>query len=187
MIRGVSEVLISRDSIAERVRELGAELSETLRTELEKEGSTPDAPDRIVLIPVLTGAIVFLADLIRQMPLAMSMRMVSVQSYPGATTESKGAMLRSALPDDLTGRHVVIVDDIYDTGQTLSLLQKLIRELSPASLRTCVLLRKEARRIVEADVEHVGFDIPDAFVVGYGLDYNGHYRNLPDIMTMSED
>lgn len=184
MVRDLSGVLIERADIARRVTEMGGQISEDLREELRREGTPVDAPDRIILVPVLTGAIVFVADLIRDMPLTMAMRLVSVSSYPGATTESKGASMQSALPQDLTGRHVVIVDDILDTGRTLSLLQRLIRRHNPATLRTCVLLRKDVPREVHADVEYVGFDIPNAFVVGYGLDYNGHYRNLPDIRTL---
>ncbi|MEC9372474.1 MAG: hypoxanthine phosphoribosyltransferase, partial [Planctomycetota bacterium] len=183
----VADVLIPQGEIARRVRELGADLARDLTVELEREGSAMDAPGRIVLMPVLTGAVVFVADLIRHMPLMMSMELVSVSSYPGATTESKGAALRGALPKDLAGRHVVIVDDIYDTGQTLSLLQTLIAEQKPASVRTCVLLSKERERLAEAKVEYVGFEIPNAFVVGYGLDYDGFYRNLPEIVVLGEE
>jgi len=178
-------VLIERDRIARRVRELGAELAADLQRDLQREGKHLASPDRVVLIPVLTGAVIFLADLVRQMPLNMSMRMISVSSYPGAATESKGARLQDALPRDLCDKHVVIVDDILDTGQTLNLLQRLIREQRPASLRTCVLLRKQCERIAPAEAEYVGFDIPPEFVIGYGLDYDGQHRNLPDICVMA--
>lgn len=184
MSHRLGEVLLDRDTIAARVAELGARVAEDLGAELAREGASLDLPDRIVLAPVLTGAIVFFADLVRHMQVAMSMRLVSVSSYPGASTASKGAKMQSALPQDLGGRHVVIVDDIFDSGQTLSLLQRLIGEQGPASLRTCVLLRKDAPRSAVATVDYVGFDIPNRFVVGYGLDYDGHYRNLPDIMTL---
>ncbi len=187
MVRPTGKVLISRDRIAARVRELGDEIARDLRQELLREGASPDEAGRIVLIPVLTGAIVLVADLIRHMPLTLSMRLVSVSSYPGDSTESKGAHMRSELPRDLGGRHVVIVDDILDTGQTLSLLQRLVRDQKPASIRTCVLLKKNVPRLADAAAEYVGFDIPNEFVVGFGLDYDGHYRNLPDIMTLAPD
>ena len=165
-------VLLSRGQIETRVTELGAQIASDLQEELRAEGSSETQTDRVVLIPVLTGAVVFLADLIRRMPVHLSMQMVSVSSYPGATTESKGALLRGALPDDLAGKHVLIVDDILDTGRTLALLQRLIRERQPATLRTCVLLIKQCKRVEHADAEYSGFDIEPEFVVGYGLDYD---------------
>ena len=118
------------------------------------------------------------------MPVQIAMRMVSVSSYPGAATQSVGARLRGALPPDLGGKHVVIVDDILDTGRTLSLLQGLISEQGPASLRTCVLLEKNCKRLEPAEAEYVGFQIPPKFVVGYGLDLNDQYRNLPEICVL---
>jgi hypoxanthine phosphoribosyltransferase len=177
-------VLIERERIAERVAELGAQLAGDIERDLEAEGADLATPNRVVLIPVLTGAVIFLADLVRQMPLNMSMRMISVSSYPGATTESKGARLQDALPTDLAGKHIVIVDDILDTGQTLNLLQGMIARQRPASMRTCVLLRKDCIRLAPAEAEYVGFDIPPEFVIGYGLDYDGQHRNLPDICVM---
>lgn len=183
----VDRVLIERDRIAQRVREMGRRLAADLEHDLAAEGHEGhDHPDRVVLVPVLTGAMVFGADLIREMPVRMSIRLVAVSSYPGEATRSVGARLRSALPPDLAGRHVVIVDDILDSGQTLALLEEMVMEQGPASFRACVLLRKDVPRKAEPTVEYVGFDIPDEFVVGYGLDYNGFYRNLPDIVTLRE-
>lgn len=179
-------VLISQEQIARRVRELGEELAADLGRDLERESGDLSMSGRVVLIPVLTGAVVFVADLIRQMPMHMSMTMVSVSSYPGASKESKGASLRSELPRDLRGKHVVIVDDILDTGQTLSLLQRLVGEQAPASLRTCVLLKKDCPRLADAQAQYVGFEIPSEFVVGYGLDFDGHYRNLPEICVLED-
>jgi hypoxanthine phosphoribosyltransferase len=179
-------VLISQEQIAQRVRELGHELAADLGKDLARDDDDLSTPGRVVLIPILTGAVVFLADLIRQMPMHMSMSMVSVSSYPGASKESKGASLRSELPRDLGGKHVVLVDDILDTGRTLSLLQRLVGEQSPASLRTCVLLKKDCPRLADADAQYVGFEIPSEFVVGYGLDYDGHYRNLPEICVLED-
>ncbi len=165
-------ILIDRQRLATRVRELAQELSRDLDNA---------ANARTVFVPVMTGAMVFTADLIRHLPMKLQLGLVTVSSYPGATTASKGAALRGALPPDLHGAHVVLIDDILDSGRTLGLLRRLILEREPASLRTCVLLRKDCPRAEEVPVEYVGFDIPDAFVVGYGLDYDGYYRNLPEI------
>ncbi|MFM9959548.1 MAG: hypoxanthine phosphoribosyltransferase [Phycisphaerales bacterium] len=185
----IGRTLIDRARIRQRVGELGRALASDLTDELVKEGGGQDAlnhADRIVMLPVLTGAVVFVADLIREMPMRLSMRVVTVSSYPGASTSSKGAMLRGALPSDLKGRHVVVVDDILDTGQTLGLLRDLILEQKPASLRIAVLLTKVVPRKVEVKADYSGFDIPDEFVVGYGLDYDGFYRNVPDIVVLEE-
>ena len=143
-----------------------------------------DGGEKVVLVSVLTGSIVFVADLIRQLPLKLSLGLVAVSSYPGTSMESKGAMMRSELPRDLAGKHVLVVDDILDSGQTLDVLGKLIWEQKPASLRMCVLLRKPGKAKVAVKVQYVGFDIPDEFVVGYGLDYDGFYRNYPEIATL---
>jgi hypoxanthine phosphoribosyltransferase len=171
-------VLIDRGRIAERVSALGDEV-------VRGVNGPGAAAGELVLVPILTGALVFTADLIRHMRAMLSLRLVTVSSYPGATVASKGARIRGELPVDLGGKHVVVVDDILDTGQTLSVVAGLIRELGPASLRVCVLLRKPGScRKTPFEAEHVGFEIPDAFVVGYGLDYDGYYRNLPDIAEL---
>ncbi|MEQ9616422.1 MAG: hypoxanthine phosphoribosyltransferase [Phycisphaerales bacterium] len=179
-------VLIDREQIRTRVGEIGRQLSRDLVGELMNEGE--DAlthSGRVVMVPVLTGALVFTADLIREMPLKLSMDMVSVSSYPGTTTESKGAALRGAIPKNLAGKHVVVVDDILDSGRTMKLVTEAIGEQSPASVRSCVLLNKPSRRVVDFKADYVGFEIPDAFVVGYGLDYDGYYRNLPEIIELT--
>lgn len=176
-------MLIDREAIAARVRSLGAEIAADLQRATERHHDPADA--QIVLIPILTGALVFTADLIRQMPLMLSLRVVAVSSYPGKSMASKGAKIASELPQDLAGKHVVIVDDILDTGQTLGIVKKLILEQRPASVRICVLLRKpEAARVEKVDADYAGFDIPDEFVVGYGLDYDGFYRNYPQIAVL---
>ena len=185
MVRGIGKVLISRERIHARVREIGLQLSADLEADLRAEGiDAADHPDRIVMVPILTGAIVFVADLIREMPLKLSMRMVTVSSYPGQSTKSRGAALRGALPQDLGGRHIVVVDDILDSGHTLALVKELILEQNPASLRMCVLLDKKVPRKHDVTLNYSGFEIPDEFVVGYGLDYDGYYRNLPEIVTL---
>lgn len=145
------------------------------------------APPRLVLVPILTGSLVFTADLIRHIPLQMSIRPVTISSYPGTATASQGANIQGAVPTDLGGAHVLIVDDILDSGRTLGLLRRVIEAQRPASLRLAVLLRKRksAGRDEHVECEYVGFDIEDEFVIGYGLDYDGYFRNLPDIGVLS--
>ena len=179
----VGRVLISRDQIAARVAELGRQLSADLGLALRR------APEeRIVMVPVLTGAVIFVADLIRHIPLKMSIRPVTLSSYPGTATASQGVSFRGELPTDLRGAHVIIVDDILDSGRTLGLLRRMIAAQEPASLRIAVLLRKHkpAGRDEDVAAEYACFDIGDEFVVGYGLDYDGYFRNLPDVRAMVE-
>lgn len=179
-------VLISRDKIAARVAELGAQITADIRSGGGGGARGPVAPGgrRLVVVPVLTGAVIFLADLIRHVPLTMTIRPVTISSYPGAATTTQGANIHGGIPTDLSGADVLIVDDILDSGKTLGLLRRMIQAQNPASLRIAVLLRKDeatGRRLEHVDVEYVGFDIGDEFVIGYGLDYDGAYRNLPDI------
>ncbi|HZW10091.1 MAG TPA: phosphoribosyltransferase family protein [Phycisphaerales bacterium] len=184
----VERVLIPREMIASRVRELATELCADLRRVLAAGGEGAEGAGQIVIIPIMSGAMIFASDLLREMPLKLSLGLVAVSSYPGKSMASKGAVIAGELPADLTGKHVVIVDDILDSGQTLELVRRLVSQHGPASVRACVLLRKDVRRVVttpdERLCEYVGFDIPDEFVVGYGLDYNGFYRNYPEIAAL---
>jgi hypoxanthine phosphoribosyltransferase len=186
----IERVLIGRDLIAARVHELAASLCADLRAEVGRAGQGGIA-GQIVIIPIMSGGMIFASDLLREMPLKLSIGLVAVSSYPGKSLASKGAVIRSELPSDLAGKHVVIVDDILDSGQTLELVRSLVGEQAPASVRACVLLRKDIRRASALPdsklAEYVGFDIPDEFVVGYGLDYNGFYRNYPQIATLKRD
>ena len=183
MIRDIEKILIDRARIAARVGEIASAMSADFARDL---AHLPEAErdGQIVLMPVLTGSIVFVADLIRLLPHKLSLGLVAVSSYPGKSMESKGVSLRSALPANLEGKHVVIIDDILDSGQTLDVLKKLVLEQRPASVRLCVLLRKPGKAKFNLKPEYVGFDIPDEFVVGYGLDYDGFYRNHPEIATL---
>ena len=182
MFPEVERVLIDQERIGARVRELGRQISRDLLEDIARSGN-----DHIVLVPILTGSIVFVADLIRQMPLKLSLGVVAVSSYPGRSMQSKGAAIRGELPRDLAGKHVLIVDDILDTGRTLSLVRSVIAEQKPASLRLCVLLRKLIPRAEEVTAEYVGFDIPDEFVVGYGLDFDGYFRNYPGVAVLKRE
>jgi len=170
------EILIDEDRIAERVRGLASALDEAL--------DVLEGP--VTLVPVMTGSMLFTSDLIRHMDRPMRIAPVTVQSYPGSSTRSRGARLQTPLPDALRGTNVIIVDDILDSGGTLATLRRLIGAVEPASITACVLLRKNVEHDDSAVCEHAGFDIPDEFVVGYGLDYDGLYRNLPFIGILPE-
>ncbi len=160
-------VLLTEAMLRSRV----AELARALDTDYA--GSVP------VLVGVLTGATIFMADLVRQMQIPVEMEFMAVSSY-GAGTESTGVVrILKDLNSEVTGRDLVIVEDIVDSGLTLQYLQNLLRAREPASLRTCVLLDKKERRTADVVLDYVGFAIPDAFVIGYGLDYAGLYRQLP--------
>jgi hypoxanthine phosphoribosyltransferase len=140
-----------------------------------------DHPDGVHLVCVLKGAFVFLADLARAIPGDCSLDFIAVSSYGARTKTSGQVQLLKDLDADLEGRDVVIVEDIVDTGLTLTYLQDIIRTRAPRNLRTACLLSKPSRRQVDVKVEYIGFTIEDRFVVGYGLDYAEQYRNLPYI------
>lgn len=184
MLHDLERILIGRERIAARVHELGEQIAADLLGELRREGAEADASERIVIVPIMVGAVIFLADLMRELPMKISLGLVAVSSYPGQSLKSKGATIRGELPSDLAGKHVLIVDDILDSGRTLGLVRSMVMELKPASCRICVLLDKQVERAVDVKADYAGFEIPDAFVVGYGLDYDGHYRNLPDICVL---
>ena len=177
----VDGILIDRQAIERRVSEVARTIAADLSVATESAPAT-----ELTLVPILTGSIIFVSDLIRKLPLRMRIHLISVSSYPGPMTTSRGARIRAeltCLPDSLSGAHVLVVDDILDSGNTLSLVLDVIKQKRAASIRTCVLLRKQRPEAMRHPCDYVCFDIPDQFVVGYGLDFNGYYRNLPDIMT----
>jgi hypoxanthine phosphoribosyltransferase len=163
-------ILLSTEQIQERVRSLAAEI----------EGDHPDA-ETLHLVCVLKGAFVFLADLVRALRIPSTLDFMAVSSYAKGTTTTGEVRLLKDLDVALGGRHVVIVEDIVDTGLTLTYLQEILRARGPKTLRTACLLSKPSRRKVDVPVEYIGFTIDDRFVVGYGLDYAGQHRNLPYI------
>ncbi len=181
-----TKVLISREQIAACVSAMGERVSRDLRAEQAAAVARGEPLQPVTLVPVLTGALVFAADLIRSMDVPLSIRPVTLSSYPGASTTSQGVTSPHSLPGDLKGQRVLIVDDILDSGQTLGLLRRVFAAQGPASLRIAVLLnkRKPRGRTEEVPVEYSGFDIDDRFVVGYGLDHDGLYRNLPDVSEL---
>ena len=162
------DVLLTDTQIQARVKQMAAEIRR-------------DFPDRLHLIAVLKGAFVFLSDLVRHMEGHVSLDFMAVSSYAKGTTTSGEVRLLKDLDAGLAGRHVVIVEDIVDTGLTLTYLQEILRARGPKTLRTACLLSKPSRRQVDVKVEYIGFEIEDRFVVGYGLDYAEQYRNLPYI------
>ena len=165
----VAEVLLTEEQIGERVAALGAELA-------------ADYADRDpILIGVLKGSVVFLADLVRAMQIPLAIDLMEVSSY-GSGTESSGQVrILKDLKGSIEGRHVLVVEDIIDTGLTLNYLLRYLGERAPASLRVACLLDKPARRLAEMEIDYRGFTIPDRFVIRYGLDYDERYRNLPYI------
>ncbi|MEO1235691.1 MAG: hypoxanthine phosphoribosyltransferase [Planctomycetota bacterium] len=178
----LERILLNRDAIARRVEALAEEITADL--------AASDHDGQVTLVPVLTGSIIFVADLIRCLPQPMKIHLMSVSSYPGTATTSQGAKIDQTLtkvPTDLTGRYVLVIDDILDSGNTLRAVVGELSKRNPFALRTCVLLRKQRPEAMDFPLDYAAFDIPDEFVVGYGLDYDGYYRNLPDIGVLRPD
>ena len=174
----LGEVIISRDTTARRIKEMADEIAKDYGR---------DKP--LVIVGILTGAVFFLTDLVREMPEDLDVRVdfMSVASY-GDGTESSGVVrIFHDLKTNIEGKDVIIVEDIVDSGLTLSHLIELLKSRNPASLKVCVLLDKYERRKTEVQVDYCGFRIPDKFVVGYGLDYAGKWRHLKDIKYVVEE
>ena len=140
----------------------------------------------LTIIGVLTGSVVLLADLIRLLEMPLRVGVVQASSYRGAATTRGSLSINHELMPDIAKRDVLLVDDIYDTGHTLAEMVRRMSDLGPTSVRTCVLLLKKGRQEVDVPVDHVGFEIPNEFVVGYGLDYQDEYRNLPYLAALEE-
>lgn len=181
MQNDIERVLISREQIQRRVAELAAQIT---ADHTPADGET--APE-VTIVPILTGAMIFCCDLVRCIPIQMKIGMIAVSSYPGSAVRSQGVSVLSKQLGDIAGRHVVLLDDILDSGETIRRVVPLIKELGAASVRTCVLLRKDRPEARSTPCDYVGFDIPDEFVVGYGLDFDNHYRNLPDVVTLKRE
>jgi hypoxanthine phosphoribosyltransferase len=166
-VRQTMKVLIGVDELKKRVAELG----EQIATDYQGRPLT--------IVGVLTGSLIFLADLVRQLDLHLRIGLIQASSYRGATTQAGPLLVGPELLPDLRDRHVLLLDDILDTGHTLSHLIQHIQSLGVASLRVAVLLRKHGRQEIVLEPDYVGFEIPNRFVVGYGLDHNDEYRHLP--------
>lgn len=168
MLEDIKEVLITEEELQQRIRELGEELSQ------EYADKNP------VIIGVLKGVVIFYADMVRRIRVPCEMDFMSISSYSG--TDSTGsARIHKDVNVDLTGRHVLVLEDIFDTGNSLDFTYRYLMERKPASVKICTLLDKPSRRNpkITLKADYVGFTVPNAFVVGYGLDYNEQYRNLP--------
>jgi hypoxanthine phosphoribosyltransferase len=166
------DILIPADRIQRRVSELAHQIASDYR----------DRP--VTIIGVLTGSLMFLADLVRHLDLPLRIGFIQASSYRGAATTAGQLHIQPELLPDVHGRHILLLDDILDTGQTLAHLTDHLRGLGVASLRVGVLLRKRGRQKLTFEPDYCGFDIPDAFVVGYGLDFNDEYRHLPYVAVL---
>ena len=166
------DVLISNEELVKRTKELGAQISKDYENK------------EIRLICVLKGGVMFMTDLSKEIKQKVSMDFMAVSSYGNETSSSGIVKIVKDLDESIEGKDVLIVEDIIDSGRTLSYLLKVLQERKPKSIKIITLLDKPDRRVVDVDVEYVGFTIPDEFVVGYGLDYMQYYRNLPYIGIM---
>ncbi len=173
--RGVGEILIDEERLQTRIRELGRELSS------DYEGR------ELLLVGVLKGAVFFMADLMRSISVPCEIDFMAISSY-GASTDSSGVVrILKDLDINIENRHVLVVEDIIDSGLTLSYLLRNLESREPASLEICALLTKPSRREIDVPVKYVGFEIPNKFVIGYGLDFAERYRNLPYVGVLHPD
>ena len=172
--KDVEQVLITQGQIARRVKELSAEIERDFRGR------------EMVVVSLLNGTVMFLADLIRHLSLPLRLDFIGVSSY-GAGTTSGELVFTKELRLDVRGRDVLLVDDILDTGRTMKRVLAKLRPLKPRRIRTCVLLDKPARRVEKVRADYIGFQIPDLFVIGYGLDYAERYRNLPFVGVLKPE
>jgi hypoxanthine phosphoribosyltransferase len=173
--RAVGEILIEKEPLQKRIAVLGAEIS------------TDYASRDLLLVGVLKGAVFFLADLMRHITVPCEIDFMAISSY-GASTDSSGVVrILKDLDINIEGRHVLVVEDIVDSGLTLSYLVRNLESREPASLEVCSLLTKPGRREIEVDIRYVGFEIPNRFVIGYGLDFAERYRNLPYVGVLHDD
>jgi len=172
MLGDIEEVLITREQIREKVKELGEKISNDYKGK------------DLVLIGVLKGGFVFLADLMREITIPIDMDFISVSSY-GASTRSSGVVrIIKDIDINITNKHVLIVEDLVDTGLTLRYLKDMFYTRGPKSVKICTAFDKPSRRKVNIDIEYKGIEVPDRFIVGYGLDYAGKFRNLPDVCVL---
>jgi hypoxanthine phosphoribosyltransferase len=171
----VKEVLIPSSDIQEKLTEIGERITEDYKGE------------RLLLVGVLRGAVIVLGDLMRKIDLPCEIDFMDISSYGTGTSSSGVVRILKDLEEDITDRHVLVVEDIIDTGLTLSYLLRSLQARKPASLNIFALLSKPSRRRVELGVKYLGFEVPDEFVVGYGLDFAGAYRNLPDICVLKPE
>lgn len=175
MYRDVEKVLYSKEQIARRIAEIGAQITR------DYEGKD------LLLVGILKGAVVFFADLMRSIDLPLGIDFMALTSYGASSTTSGVVRILKDLDKPCKDKHVVVVEDIVDTGLTLKYLTDTLKVREPASVRICCLLDKPSRRKADIRADYVGFEVPDVFVIGYGLDYAEKYRNLPDVCAPKRD
>ena len=175
MHNDIKSILISEDELAKRIKEMGAQLTEAYRGK------------DLMVVGILKGCMLYLSDLVRNIDLPLTMDFMVVSSYGSATKSSGVVRIIKDLEREIEGKDVLIVEDIVDTGLTLSYLIENLKTRNPNSVKVCSLLDKPDRRKVPVDIEYVGFQIPDEFVVGYGLDYDEVYRNLPFVCVLKPE
>jgi hypoxanthine phosphoribosyltransferase len=166
------EILIPAERIQERIAAMAREISADYREQ------------PVTIVGVLTGCLMFLADLVRRLDMPLRIALIQASSYRGAVTEPGELRIQAELLPDVRGRHVLLLDDILDTGQTLGHLLENLKNVGALSVRVAVLLRKRERQELPLEPDYCGFEIPNVFVVGYGLDYNDEYRNLPHVAVL---
>jgi len=175
MLEDIERVLISQYQIMGRIKEMADQITRDYVSYNE-----------LTIVPILTGGMIFCADLIRQLPMKMKIGLMTVSSYPGASLRTQGSQIIGQQLGDIHGRHILLVDDILDSGSTVKLVVPALQQLGAASVKVCMLLRKDRPAARETQCDYMGFEIPDEFIVGYGLDYNNYYRNLPDVVTLTK-
>jgi len=171
----IEKVLITKEEIAERIKELGEQITKDYNGE------------EVIVIGVLKGSALFMADLIRNMDLPIQIDFLVASSYGGSTESSGNVKIIKDINVDVHDKHVMMVEDIIDTGITMKNLKKIFSVRQCKSFKICTLLDKKERRKVEIDADYIGFDVPNEFVVGYGLDYDGKYRNIPEICVLKPE
>jgi hypoxanthine phosphoribosyltransferase len=175
LLDDIDEILIPEEALRSRVRELGRQISR------DYEGKEP------LLVGILTGAVLFMSDLLRGITIHCQVDFMATSSYADGTSSSGIVRILKDLDQSIEGRHVIVVDDIIDTGLTMDYLLETLKTRYPASLRVCALLDKVPRRLRYVPLDYRGFEIPDKFVVGYGLDFAGRYRNVPFICVLKPE
>lgn len=174
----MEQIILSAEDIQSRVRELAGDIMR------HYQGI---GAEELVVVGILRGAVVLMSDLIRQLPLPLSIDFMAISSYGGSTSSSGTVRILKDISEAIEGKHVLVVEDIVDTGLTLKSLLSILWARKPQSLAVCALLNKPLRRKTQVHVDFCGFEIPDKFVVGYGLDYAGHYRHLPYIGVLKPE
>lgn len=174
-MKGIKEILVSRAELQHKVKELGAAISQEY------------AGQELVLIGILKGGAVFMADLMREITLPIGIDYMAVSSYGASATSSGVITIKKDIDTDIRGKHVLLVEDLIDTGLTLQHLRELFLMREAASVRICTILSKPSHRLVDVPIDYCGIEIPDEFVVGYGLDYAEQFRNLPEVWIVETE